>query len=61
MSEITGKPERVYPEWKRNVFRYFVTVPVISVCLMVVFVTVFLILELQVRRPFEYFRLGPVL
>lgn len=47
LSEITGKPELFYPEWKRNAFRYCVTVPVIIVCLLVVFVSVFLILELQ--------------
>ena len=47
-SEVTGQPEIYYPEWKRNAVRYGVTVPIITVCLLVVFVTVFLILELQV-------------
>jgi len=47
ISEITGKPELYYPEWKRNAFRYFVTVPVIGFCLVVVCLSVFLILELQ--------------
>ena len=50
ISDITGKPELYYPEWKRNAFRYFVTVPVIVFCLTVVFVSVFLILELQVKK-----------
>ena len=48
-SEVTGQPEIYYPEWKRNAVRYGVTVPIITVCLLVVFVTVFLILELQVK------------
>ena len=49
ISEVTGKPELFYPDWKRNAFRYLVTAPVVTVCLCVVFATVFLILELQVR------------
>ncbi len=48
-SEITDKVELYYPAWKRNAFRYFVTVPVIGICLAVVFASVLLILELQVR------------
>lgn len=47
ISEITGKPELYYPSWKRNLFRYFVTVPVIGFCLVIVFASVFIILELQ--------------
>ena len=54
--EITGKPELHYPEWKRNLFRYFVSIPVISVCLFVVFITVFLILELQVKNVYEFLK-----
>ena len=30
LNDITGKSELYYPEWKRQIFRYFVTVPVIS-------------------------------
>ncbi len=48
LSEVTGKPEPFYPDWKRNVFRYFVSLPVIIACLLVVFAIVFIILELQV-------------
>lgn len=47
ISEITKKPELYYPSWKRNLFRYLVTVPVIGFCLVVVFASVFIILELQ--------------
>ena len=47
-SEITGKPELHYPEWKRHTFRYFVTIPVISICLLIVLATVVLVFELQV-------------
>lgn len=47
ISEVTGKPEPYYPPWKRNVFRYFVTAPVILFSLLTVFVSVFLILEFQ--------------
>ncbi|XP_055956117.1 anoctamin-8 isoform X2 [Patella vulgata] len=36
-----------FPSWKRNLFRYLVTVPVISTCLLVVFVVMLLIFELQ--------------
>ena len=50
ISDISGKPELHYPEWKRNLFRYLVTFPVICICLVVVFLSVFLILELQVRK-----------
>jgi len=47
ISEVTGKPEPHYPSWKRNVFRYCVTAPVILFSLLTVFFTGFLILELQ--------------
>ncbi|ESO88117.1 hypothetical protein LOTGIDRAFT_126614, partial [Lottia gigantea] len=36
-----------YPAWKRNLFRYLVTVPVIFICLLVVFVVMLLIFQLQ--------------
>ncbi|KAK7114042.1 anoctamin-10-like isoform X2 [Littorina saxatilis] len=35
---VTGKPEPVYPKWKRSARFYCVTVPVISVCLWVAFI-----------------------
>eukprot|EP00092_Neocalanus_flemingeri_P018086 GFUD01019574.1.p1 GENE.GFUD01019574.1~~GFUD01019574.1.p1 ORF type:complete len:732 (-),score=148.33 GFUD01019574.1:22-2217(-) len=47
ISEVTGKPEPYYPPWKRNLFRYFVTAPVILFSLLTVFFSVFLILEFQ--------------
>ncbi|XP_062589601.1 anoctamin-10-like isoform X1 [Saccostrea cucullata] len=34
---VTGKPEPVYPKWKRNVRFYCVTVPVISLALAIAF------------------------
>lgn len=34
---VTGKPEVVYPKWKRALRFYAVTVPVISLCLFVAF------------------------
>ena len=47
VNDITGKSELYYPEWKRQIFRYFVTVPVISACLLVVFTSMVLLLRLQ--------------
>ncbi|XP_046398736.1 anoctamin-8 [Ischnura elegans] len=47
VSPVTGRLEPTYPAWKRNVFRYFVSVPIICLCLSVVFVVMFLILQLQ--------------
>ncbi|KAF4530758.1 hypothetical protein B566_EDAN007980 [Ephemera danica] len=46
-SPVTGRLEPYYPAWKRNAFRYLVSVPIIALCLAVVFVVMFLILELQ--------------
>jgi len=67
LSEITGKPELHYSPWKRNLFRYFVTVPVISLALLIVLLSVFLILELQQwwdkvileQNYFKFFKYGP--
>jgi anoctamin-8 len=53
-SPVTGRLEATYPAWKRNVFRYFVSVPIIGLCLAVVFIVMFLILELQVRSLSNY-------
>ncbi|XP_071448852.1 anoctamin-10 [Hetaerina americana] len=47
VSPVTGRMEPTYPAWKRNVFRYFVSVPIICLCLSVVFIVMFLILQLQ--------------
>jgi len=49
VSPVTGRLEPHYPHWKRNVFRWCVSVPIIALCLSVVFVTVILILQLQVQ------------
>ncbi|GAB1604800.1 anoctamin-8-like isoform X2, partial [Argonauta hians] len=38
VSSVTGRLEPFYPIWKRNLFRYFVTVPVVILCLGIVFI-----------------------
>lgn len=48
VSKVTGRLEPTYPVWKRNVFRYLVSVPVIGLCLACVFVVMLLNLKLQV-------------
>ncbi|XP_075216238.1 anoctamin 8 white walker [Lycorma delicatula] len=47
VSPVTGRLEPTYPVWKRNIFRYFVSFPVIAICLAVVFVVMMLNLKLQ--------------
>ncbi|CAH1392682.1 unnamed protein product [Nezara viridula] len=47
VSPVTGRLEATYPAWKRYVFRYFVTVPVIAFCLIIVFIVMMLNLKLQ--------------
>ncbi|KAG8186689.1 hypothetical protein JTE90_014763 [Oedothorax gibbosus] len=47
VSSITGRMEPTYPAWKRNLFRYCVSLPIIAFCLLVVFLVMFLIFELQ--------------
>ncbi|KAG8288643.1 Anoctamin-8 [Homalodisca vitripennis] len=47
VSKVTGRLEPTYPVWKRNLFRYLVSVPVISLCLICVFVVMILNLKLQ--------------
>lgn len=37
VSSVTGRLEPFYPVWKRNCFRYFVTVPVVCISLVIVF------------------------
>lgn len=37
VSSVTGRLEPFYPIWKRNLFRYFVTLPVVILCLCIVF------------------------
>lgn len=46
-SPVTGHLELAYPSWKRLLFRYFVTVPIIAVCLAFIFVIMLLCFELQ--------------
>lgn len=46
-SPVTGRMEPSYPCWKRNLFRYCVSLPVIAFCLFIVFIVMFLIFELQ--------------
>ncbi|XP_065335769.1 anoctamin-8 isoform X2 [Cloeon dipterum] len=50
-SPVTGRQEPHYPAWKRHVFRYFISIPIIALCLAVVFIVMFVILELQVCWP----------
>ncbi|XP_014238165.1 anoctamin-8 isoform X3 [Trichogramma pretiosum] len=47
ISPVTGKPEQTYPSWKRNVFRYFVSGPIIAVCLFLVFLVMFVSFQIQ--------------
>jgi len=44
---VTGRYEPFYPAWKRNLFCYLVSVPVIGICLSGVFASLWFILELQ--------------
>ncbi|KAK7008996.1 anoctamin-8 [Biomphalaria glabrata] len=46
-SPITGHLELAYPAWKRLLFQYFVTFPVIAICLAFVFIIMLLCFELQ--------------
>ncbi|KAJ8304856.1 hypothetical protein KUTeg_018439 [Tegillarca granosa] len=46
-SPVTEKMDFYYPAWKRNLFRYFVSWPIICLCLCVVFAVMLLIFELQ--------------
>lgn len=47
-SPVTGRLEPYHPVWKRHVFRYCATVPIIAVCLMSVFFIMFVSLRIQV-------------
>ncbi|GLV40346.1 uncharacterized protein CBL_04147 [Carabus blaptoides fortunei] len=46
-SPVTGRLEPWYPAWKRYVFRYCVTIPVIFVCLAAVFAVMIVSLQIQ--------------
>lgn len=47
VSPVTGRLEPYYPPWKRHVFRWFVSVPIIGLCLAIVFIVMIIILQLQ--------------
>ncbi|XP_070542017.1 anoctamin-8-like isoform X2 [Ptychodera flava] len=47
ISEITGRPEPYFAPWKRHVYRYCVTVPVMFLCVCVVVVSMLFCFELQ--------------
>ncbi|XP_046821754.1 anoctamin-8 isoform X1 [Vespa crabro] len=47
ISPVTGRLEPTYPRWRRNVFRYFVSVPIIAACLFFVFVVMILSFQIQ--------------
>lgn len=55
-SAVTGRLEPTYPRWKRNMFRYFVSVPIIAACLFFVFIVMILSFQIQVRDIFCTFR-----
>ncbi|PBC32858.1 Anoctamin-8 [Apis cerana cerana] len=46
-SPVTGRLEPTYPRWKRNMFRYFVSVPIIAACLFFVFIVMILSFQIQ--------------
>ena len=66
-SPVTGHLEPFYPAWKRNLFRYCVSMPIIILCLLVVFYIMLLIFQLQewvnqvviVDDAPSFFRFGP--
>ncbi|XP_033634933.1 anoctamin-8-like isoform X1 [Asterias rubens] len=55
ISPVSGCMEPHYPAWKRNLFRYFVTLPIILLCLIVTFGIMLSIFELQefINRQIE--------
>lgn len=49
VSSVTGRLEpREAPAWQRLAFRYLVSFPIIGLCLALVFVVMFAMLQLQV-------------
>ncbi|XP_046621598.1 anoctamin-8 isoform X5 [Neodiprion virginianus] len=46
-SPVTGRLEPTYPAWRRNVFRYLVSIPVIAVCLFLVFIVMIVSFQVQ--------------
>lgn len=50
-STVTGHLEpKEAPAWKRRAFRYLVSFPIIGMCLLSVFIVMFLMLRLQVIK-----------
>ena len=47
LNDITGHPELYYPSWKRRMIICFISLPVIFICLSIVFVTLLFALWLQ--------------
>ncbi|XP_025157663.1 anoctamin-8 isoform X4 [Harpegnathos saltator] len=47
ISPVTGRLEPTYPRWRRNMFRYFVSVPIIAICLLFVFIVMILSFQIQ--------------
>jgi anoctamin-8 len=46
-SPVTGRLEPWHPTWKRHVFRYCISVPIIIVCLSTVFFVMIVSLQIQ--------------
>lgn len=50
-SVVTGRMEpKEAPAWHRRAFRYLVSYPIIGICLLFVFIVMFLMLRLQVSN-----------
>ncbi|XP_077295391.1 anoctamin 8 white walker [Arctopsyche grandis] len=47
LSSVTGRPEPVYPSWKRRVWRHVVSAPIIFLCLLAVAFTSYMMLIVQ--------------
>ncbi|KAK6174389.1 hypothetical protein SNE40_017675 [Patella caerulea] len=55
---VTGNPEPVYPKWKRSCRFYLVSVPIISICLIVAFVVMLLYFWMQAWADSVYHSSG---
>lgn len=54
VSSVTGRLEpREAPAWQRLAFRYLVSFPIIGLCLALVFVVMFVMLQLQVKKAIK--------
>lgn len=54
VSSVTGRLEPTYPAWKRNMFRYFVSLPIIALCISLVFVIMIVSFIIQVHITCTY-------